>query len=326
MSSKKYAVNQLRVPSKTFLLGEYAALVGGPSLVLSHEPDFLFVAESEAGANRSSNEKAQKLEVHTESPAGRLIRRQPGQAEPLYFLDPHAGQGGFGRSTAEFLAFWLGSQTQSMGSQLEVTERDPLGRIRMDENMVKRLLADYRGPTVQPSGADLLAQVLGHVALVDPKRRLWESWSWQFESLDFAVFRTGLKVPTHDHLKELVYDSYSSLTQLARDGVSSFYDLRPQAFVESIKNYREELLRLRLEHGHTTEIVERLMSEKFVLAAKGCGSLGADVVLILVSRDTSDEVLKGVGRPLGLSLVARSRNLVSGAGVDESHVRHVKGD
>jgi mevalonate kinase len=308
-------MKHIRVSSKTFLIGEYSVLNGGPALVLSHGPAFEIGFES------------QNSSFHPESPAGVWCQRSGADIHAFSFVDPHNGRGGFGASSAQFLAAWLSVRGRSTHKSIaEILEslllRDPLGRVSMTENAVAELLRDYRSTLKSPaSGADLLAQLLGNVALIDPNRRLWESWSWVFEQFTFSIFRTGQKIQTHVHLQGLdPSSSFALLEKHSRAAIAAFYDLRAQAFAAAINLFREELFSLGLEHPHTTGLVARLRECPEVVAVKGCGAMGADVVLVISKRSTAgkNEVLFHLAATLGLEFVADVDSLHPGLGENEN--------
>ena len=119
----------LKIPSKTFLLGEYAVLTGGPALVLAHPPFF-------------SLKKTNKPKLfHPKSPASLLMKKH-GLRQDFDFLDPHRGGGGFGGSTAEVIS--------SLKNRHDIN--------------IAELLADYKNlfteSGAEPSGADLCTQWL----------------------------------------------------------------------------------------------------------------------------------------------------------------------
>ncbi|MCJ8276001.1 MAG: hypothetical protein HRT44_09755, partial [Bdellovibrionales bacterium] len=79
------------IPSKTFVLGEYLAINGTASLIMTTEPSFIVkvIDDSLYG-------------YHPDSPAGQLRKELNHSSVGFSFLDPHEGRGGFGRSTAEY--------------------------------------------------------------------------------------------------------------------------------------------------------------------------------------------------------------------------------
>src|SRR5262249_128237 len=88
---------QLTVPSKTYLVGEYLSLQGGPALLLNTAPRFkLTVNEKTAGDNHAF--------FPVESPAGKYLKKYQKffKKFSLTFHDPYDGKGGFGASSAQF--------------------------------------------------------------------------------------------------------------------------------------------------------------------------------------------------------------------------------
>lgn len=119
---------KIKIPSKTFLWGEYSALIGGSAGVLTSGPDFQLsiecitkqehFADSEIlnSKNRISKDfdlstfKYAKDLFHPDSPAGLLLKESRNVDElPLWFnfSDPYDHKGGFGRSTAEFISMYI---------------------------------------------------------------------------------------------------------------------------------------------------------------------------------------------------------------------------
>ena len=129
----------IEIPAKTFLLGEYTATQGGPSLVCTTRPYFSLTAEL------TSHKPAPPF--HPESPAGKWFSRHDALLAPYQFnFNNPYDIGGLGASTAEFLGLYL--------FILKCQNKAP-----PSDN---QLLADYRAVCHQtglpPSGADLLAQ------------------------------------------------------------------------------------------------------------------------------------------------------------------------
>ena len=88
---------ELSVPSKTFLLGEYVVIHGGPALVLTTEPRFTLYALLQ--------KTQRQIDIHSKSPAGKWIEQHADfyQQYHLQFNDPHQSKGGFGASGAQFI-------------------------------------------------------------------------------------------------------------------------------------------------------------------------------------------------------------------------------
>src|SRR4051812_39210067 len=84
-----------QIPAKTFLIGEYAALVGHSAILLTTTPCF-----------ELSLEPSEKNFIHPESPAGLWLKKQEANIK-LTWKDPYQGQGGLGASSAQFLSCYL---------------------------------------------------------------------------------------------------------------------------------------------------------------------------------------------------------------------------
>src|SRR4051812_36096175 len=91
MAFSKEIPLKLSVPAKTFLVGEYLALSGGPSLVITTLPRFELETDPQALRNPFA----------FASPAGKLWESDPLKPK-LKFRDPFEEAGGLGASTAQF--------------------------------------------------------------------------------------------------------------------------------------------------------------------------------------------------------------------------------
>lgn len=264
----------LSAPGKTFLVGEYLALSGGPALVLTTAPRFeLRVFKSE-----STGEVVHPFQP--QSPAGRLLSRYTDKAKgyKIEFSDPHNGLGGLGASSAQFALsyFWL------------------RGGLDNEFNDWETLLNEYRecawgGEGTPPSGADLVAQVVGGVCWFDGLKQKAQQLSWNFERLGFTLVRTGTKLPTHEHLKEKRPVPVEALRAQVGIATRAFEDGNESLLVESVRATGTILAESGLCASKTREILSDLHTySEWVLAAKGCGAMGADVILILHERAHAD--------------------------------------
>lgn len=283
-------------PSKTFLTGEYAVLVGGPALVLNTQPRFEFRAKS-GGSGLVKG-------IPTGSPAmGWLKQRNPiWQAWDLEFVDPHEGRGGFGASGAQFL--FAHSFTTFLQSSVERAARGL---------NVADVWNDYQVLTKNTgSGADILSQASGNVALVQTQPQLMaQPISWPFQDLAFTVFRTSLKVPTHLHLGEVDRTKLHPLIKPATECVEAATSGASQPFVKAFKEFGSALIALGLQTEATVEHIRKFEKQSWCLGAKGCGAMGADTILIL-SSPTDRAVILNMAEENGLSWAADESSLSSG--------------
>ena len=172
---------KLAVPSKVFIIGEYAVLDGSPAIVATFAPRFTLACVSSS--------EAKKEVFHPDSPAGRLMKQS--RWEGIWeFVDPYSGSGGFGGSTAEFLLTYAVAQLKSDLNPVPENAWDAWSR--------------YRRFTPRASGADLVAQWLGGVVVVDLKKQSALQLDTDRIGNSILVFsaahQENRKVKTHEHL------------------------------------------------------------------------------------------------------------------------------
>jgi mevalonate kinase len=265
----------LSVPGKSFLAGEYLALKGGASLIFSSTPRFELVAR--VGSGRVEG-------IHPESPAGKLIHADPTffSKQDLMFLDPHEGRGGWGASTAQFLATFV------LNEWRESCELETLKALS-----ISRLLESYwqhawDGKGYRPSGADLVAQYKGSLSLFERRTGLVGIYGWTFSDIDFALIPTGRKLATHEHLKVLADFNAEPLEWAMKTLQSALQSGNSQEFVAGIQANAKALTDLGFTTPHAQVLCQQMMEKPGVLAAKGCGALGADVVLVVYEKTQSE--------------------------------------
>ncbi len=212
--------------------------------------------------------------------------------------DPHRGRGGFGASSSE----WLFNYSLSHTLPSEPTVED-----------AKEAIQNYRdemwdGKGLAPSGVDIVAQWTGGVALVDIKGKRIESLKWPFPKLSFVIVRTGKKVRTHEHLRDLSRDSLSELSELSQKGVESFLSQDTEAFIASINRFDKALEKNELCCESTLKIKSSIRESGLALAVKGCGALGADTVLVISRLKDRSKLIEQIAG-FGLEIVATEEDL-----------------
>jgi mevalonate kinase len=260
-------------PSKTFLAGEYAVLAGGPGLLLDTAPRFSFQAVKGVGGVEG---------IPDGSPAAKWLKSHENLTRDwkLEFLDPHTGRGGFGASSAQFLFAhaWTSLMQISVSRAVEGID-------------LKALWSDFKSASGgMASGADMLAQAVGGVAVVSGSEA--ESRSWPFPDLDFAILRTGQKVETHRHLAELDRGVLQTLVGPANQVVDRFQAGSVEKFLHAVKDYALQLRELHLQAPSTLAFLKTLENEPWCKAAKGCGALGADTLLVFFAREDAGVALR----------------------------------
>lgn len=283
-------VVELSVPSKTFLVGEYAVLKGAPALIAATQPLFHFRAEK--------SQVEESCPFHPESPAGRWYRLSEVLLRDwrITFDDPHGGRGGFGASGAQFVflhALTTYLQAQSL------------------QDAVADVWQDYRAcDRSGGSGADVVAQTLGGISYFSPEPLEAESYDWPFDETDFAIVRTGDKLATHSHLVNLRLPDLADLITADHRAVDAFFTANVEAFVSEISNFQRELKKCGLQPQACDEKLEMLNSCPGVLVSKGCGAMGAETLLAIIDHDFRSEFF-AEARRLGLHVAAASTDLTA---------------
>jgi len=260
---------RLSAPSKTFLTGEYAVLVGAPALVLCTPPRFEFIA------TKSSSSASIVEGIPEGSPAALWLhqRRPLFEGWKLEFKDPHDRRGGFGASGAQFL---MAHAFTTLLQQGGLAPED--------------IFNDYQVCSKgSGSGADILAQLKGGVSLVDVKEARAERYDWPYPELGFAIVRTGSKVPTHLHLQKLDRESLKNLIAPAEDCARSFGVDSWREFAAKVQNYEAALRGMELQVQRTTDLLQPFRQQGWCLAAKGCGAWGADTMLLMFEKGNQEE-------------------------------------
>ena len=186
--------------------------------------------------------------------------------------------GGFGASSAQFLgAFYA----QAFLKKKIVTD---------DELLDAYFTCAWQGKGVRPSGYDVLAQHMQGCVYLHREKNEALSFEWPFTDISFELIHTRHKLPTHHHLVELsLPEAMGQLARLVLSAKHSFLTVDAEQLIDAVNDYYEQLNEMHLVAEHTISMINQLKKDPDVLAIKGCGALGADVLLILtptVSRKT----------------------------------------
>lgn len=292
----------LSAPGKTFLCGEYLALNGGPSLVLATEPRFrLTIAKSLVTSHP----------FHPESPAGQFIASHPEFYEgfELKFENPY-GTGGFGGSTAEFL---LVKAMHQFGPGLRTEHQLDLD-VRAAWNAYREL---HTGRDIKPSGADLVGQACGFVTAFERRSGRIQIFSWPFQNLGFALFKTSIKLATHEHLNDgallELADQFETLEPPCQKVWDALAKGSEGQFLIGLNEVGRILEKLKLQAEPVLLKTQKLRGIAGIRAAKGCGAMGADVVVVVFDRrEIRREEVIDAGKALDLVPVASEIGLAAG--------------
>ncbi len=267
------------VPGKTFLAGEYLALQAGPALVFLSQPCF------ELQVSRGSGQAPQ---IHPDSPAGKFMAMHAAYFAQfdLTFQDPYNGKGGFGASTAQFLSVY------ALWAQQEAHVQDMQRLLDFRHLLETYYQVAWNGQGQRPSGADLVGQLKGSLTFFDKAQGLISVKSWPFVDIEFFLLHTGNKVATHEHLKTLPEFDGSVLRSSFQTIRESFDSADSSVFVQGVKDYAAALKTLNFTCEPTFKLLENIRQIPGVRAAKGCGALGADVVLVVTEKNNSQDFIQ----------------------------------
>jgi mevalonate kinase len=266
---------ELSAPSKTFLLGEYVALFGGPAIILTTEPRFKLIVSQKSPSSRS------KTVITAQSTVDKLLKQEAELFAKYHiqFVDPHHAKGGFGASSAEFLL---------IAALKKYLLKEPLNDVDLLQQF--RRLA-YEGRGLPPSGADLMAQLHGQICYFGAKQQQIVTLAWPFANLCYCLIHTGNKLATHIHLQTLHSVDVSKLEHITWQGWASLQASDSTGFINAINNYAENLLSQNLVSQYTQSLLQELTACPRIVAAKGCGAMGADVILVIYQHEYAQELL-----------------------------------
>jgi mevalonate kinase len=293
----------LRIPGKSFLAGEYLALQGGPTLVAATKPGFEIRVRQKSAADLKKSELA--LPFHPDSPAGKFYSGNSNFFSQFCIEWENANLGGFGSSTAEFIALHALYQ---MRESLWVEQERHLDIHEM--LTAYRACASLDGAKWIPSGADLVAQVRGGISFFESKTGKMQSYAWPFEKIGFCLVKTGFKLPTHEHLKTLPDFDGTGLEKATMVMRQAIQELNDADWIQGVRALAQELERLSFVAPSTQELLRKIQSLP-VMAAKGCGALGADVIVVYYQKLDEGQVLQELGT-LGLTVASTDRELSEG--------------
>lgn len=274
------------IPAKTFLLGEYAALAEASALLLITAPCFELTLTTQ-----------EKLaEIHPESPAG-LWWQQQNSKQGLLWHDPYAGRGGLGASSAQFLASYLA------GCFVNNTIPD------LNKMLSAYYESSWFGKGLRPSGYDIIAQSQQGCVYINKQQKMIKSYNWPFQDLSFFLIHTGMKLATHHHLLDSTLpDQIDYLSFLVDEAKQAFEQVDSQQLITTINSYHQKLTELNLVAEHSLKFISEFKKYPEILAIKGCGALGADVLLLVTSAEKA-QILTDKLKIQNWTILATEKNI-----------------
>ena len=289
-------------PSKTFLIGEYAVMAGAPALLVNTRPRFQFHIQQTAKSVHP---------FHKDSPSGRFMEenKEVFSSVAIQYLKNY--ESGFGLSGAEFNCVYLLKILLKGGFVEDISCFDILEKyLSYFPHPREERHPRESGDPYTPSGADLISQWLGKVCIFSSPS-LAESIDWPFKNLSFALIQTGESFKTWEHLENLKQKNFSQLNEISLTALEAVRSSSESLFLQSIQDYRNVLEKEGLTHPSTKKILQELSSHSEVLAVKGCGAMGAEVIAVFFKKEMPLDFLNAY------KVIAGLRDLDQGVRVDE---------
>ncbi|MES2769782.1 MAG: hypothetical protein V4596_11615 [Bdellovibrionota bacterium] len=318
----------LSVPSKTFFTGEYLALLDGPAILLNTKPRF----QNKFELNIEKEFYTNPIEDEEHPLHKYWMENEDFLLDFDYdFIDPYQGKGGFGASSAQWAAFYafVNQYHPSMSYFFDKTKNENDFTKNIDFDFVSTFLKKYRSISnaqtkskFPPSGYDVLSQWVGKVAYIDIQNKVIKRFDWPFDGLSFVLIKSQEKIATHEHLKDLNQIPEKGLRSCVAKTLKAFETKSQALLIEGIQENYEVLKSADLVAPQALKTLEKISKHEFVLAAKGCGALGADVFCALVKSENLPQFLS-YGASENMRLVAAEDDLSHGIEVktdfDSSH-------
>lgn len=266
---------EISCPAKTFILGEYGVLDGGPAIVINTAPRFQ--------CSFSKNTQTKTLpSFPKKSPVSQwvLSHREDFKGLSIKWRDPFLGKGGMGFSSAQFNMLYAYSLMRQ-GLALDQISPQKLWRVYRE--------MEFEGWV--PSGADVVSQWVGGVCLFQQDPLRVRTLTLSLPSLECLIARTGQRLNTHEHLKNLKLKDTSELKDLAIKGIKAFEHHDEENFLKIINNYGLALASQGFVTDNTKRVLENLKKVPEIKAAKGCGAMGAEVIIVFYKSE-DEAVLK----------------------------------
>ncbi|MBR1734661.1 MAG: hypothetical protein IJ730_04345 [Alphaproteobacteria bacterium] len=281
----------IEAKSKTFLVGEYCVMCGGPAILLCTDPQFQLLIQ-----NNINNSDSIISGISKQSPTFEFYQanRNSFRNLSIKFIDPHKGMGGFGASSAQFvLIYKLYKQLQKQTKKSEIDSETEID--------IAAFLETYRelfgqGHSIKPSGADCVAQIHNNHIYFNSSNNSVIHLNWNFKNIDFLIFRTGYKIATYKHLKNIspdfLYKNCDQLSKIVDKVFKAWISDEIYSFSKGIMEFFFTLDELNLVTTETKKLVEQILKIDGVLAAKGCGAMSADTIVVIFEKQSKNNIQK----------------------------------
>lgn len=265
------------IPSKTFLVGEYAVLFGCDALLIATKPLFDVSVDTDKISDNSDMLDFSK------------------RREDVSFA---SSCDGFGKSSAGFLSIY-----QSIYKNADIKE-------------IVNFYKSISSSSIKPSCADIVTQIIGGITFfngnsVEDSSQL----DWCFDDVEIMIFKTNTKISTYKHLSNSInLRNLELMRRIVKKTKSAIVTKSAEKLSTAIHDYYYALLEENLVIESTKKLIEKIVVIDGVLAAKGCGALCADVIITLNYREASASIRENLDF-LGLSYISSTNDLVGGINV-----------
>ena len=265
---------RILIPSKTFLIGEYAILNGGPCLLANTLPCFDFII----------NTNSEKLShpFHPQSAASLYIEKNKKLFSNTKIELSKDLPSGFGLSGAEWncvLTLSCLLKNKEMSSVHQVWE-------------------EYKKLSKNTSGADVVSQKLGDLCCFSSDPFDAKNLKWNFSDLQFSFILTGESLDTWNHMKDFKNKDLSHLIRISSCCVNAVKSSDEELFIQSIKEYADELKKQQWVTEVSHNILEKIKSFPQIKAAKGCGAMGAESIIFFFKKEDKEILMKSIQKEL----------------------------
>lgn len=266
---------EISCPAKTFILGEYSVLDGGPAVLINTAPRFRCVF--------SKDSQAKPLSFPKKSPVSQWASGHQEEFKDLSlkWTDPFQGKGGLGFSSAQFNMLY-GYSLMRQGVSLDQISPQKIWRVYRE--------MEFEGWI--PSGADVVSQWVGGVCLFQQNPLRVRSLMLPLPSIECLIVRTGERLNTYEYLKDLKLKDVSALKNLAQEGVIALESGDEKSFLKIVNEYGLALSDQGFVTEHTKNILQELQTFKEIKALKGCGAMGAEMIIIFYKKEQDENLRK----------------------------------
>ena len=115
--------------------------------------------------------------------------------------------------------------------------------------------------------------------------------TWNFTDLGFVLVHTGKKLATHAHLSQLQTLEWKTLVADVEYACQAILENQADRFLAAVQGFTAQLFQLGLVAKHTQFLLAELNQHLPLLASKGCGAMGSDVIVLFALRENIDNIV-----------------------------------